>query len=231
MTGSAGLAELIASPVNLPWWLGIIGGLLVCGLLGFIQGSLITRLGLPSFVVTLGGYLGFLGLMLELANVDKTAVGGVITIDNNSPVHKLVQDSMSSTLGWVVLIVALGAFAAITLLGVRRRRANGLTAPPTGVTVLTLGVAAVGGIALVLICNQNRGSGLAFFGGTPWVVPFVALVLLFYTWMLTRTRLGRYIYAIGSNAEAARRAGISVNRIKTIAFALQPDRRHRRARL
>ena len=54
----------------------------------------------------------------------------------------------------------------------------------------------------------------------PWVVPFVALVLLFYTWLLTRTRLGRYIYAIGSNPEAARRAGISVNRIKTIAFVL-----------
>ena len=218
--GAFVIAELIAPPVNLPWWLGIIGGLLVCGLLGFIQGSLITRLGLPSFVVTLGGYLGFLGLMLELANVDKTAVGGVITIDNNSPVHKLVQDSMSPTLGWVVLIVALGAFATVTLLGVRRRRASGLTAPPTGVTLLTLGAAAVGGIVLVLICNENRGNGLAFFGGTPWVVPFVALVLLFYTWMLTRTRLGRYIYAIGSNPEAARRAGISVNRIKTIAFVL-----------
>jgi D-xylose transport system permease protein len=218
--GAFVIAELIASPVNLPWWLGIIGGLLVCGLLGFIQGSLITRLGLPSFVVTLGGYLGFLGLMLELANIDKTAVGGVITIDNNSPVHKLVQDTMSPTLGWIVLIVALGAFATMTLLGVRRRRASGLTAPPTGVTLLTLGVAAVGGIVLVLICNQNRGNGLAFFGGTPWVVPFVALVLLFYSWMLTKTRLGRYIYAIGSNPEAARRAGISVNRIKTIAFVL-----------
>ena len=218
--GAFVIAELIASPVNLPWWLGIIGGLLVCGLLGFIQGSLITRLGLPSFVVTLGGYLGFLGLMLELANIDKTAVGGVISIDNNSPVHKLVQDSMSPTLGWIVLIVALGAFATMTLLGVRRRRANGLTAPPTGVTLLTLGMAAAGGVVLVLICNQNRGNGLVFFGGTPWVVPFVALVLLFYTWMLTRTRLGRYIYAIGSNPEAARRAGISVNRIKTIAFVL-----------
>jgi D-xylose transport system permease protein len=218
--GAFVIAELIASPVNLPWWLGIIGGLLVCGLLGFIQGSLITRLGLPSFVVTLGGYLGFLGLMLELANIDKTAVGGVITIDSGSPVYKLVQANMSPTLGWVVLIVALGAFAAVTLLGVRRRRATGLTAPPTGVTLLTLGMAAVGGIALVLICNQNRGAGLVFFGGTPWVVPFVAVVLLFYTWMLTRTRLGRYIYAIGSNPEAARRAGISVNRIKTIAFVL-----------
>ena len=67
---------------------------------------------------------------------------------------------MSPTLGWIVLIVALGAFAAMTLLGVRRRRANGLTAPPTGVTLLTIGIAAAGGIVLVLICNQNRGNGL-----------------------------------------------------------------------
>jgi D-xylose transport system permease protein len=218
--GAFVIAELIANPVNLPWWLGIIGGLAACGLLGFVQGTLITRLNLPSFVVTLGGYLGFLGLMLELADIDKTAVGGVITIDPNSPVFKLVQANMSRALGWVVLIVALGIFAGVTLLSARRRRAHGLTAPPLGVTLLTIAVTAVGGIVLVVICNQNRGNGAGFFGGTPWVVPFVAVVLMFYTWLLSKTRLGRYMYAIGANPEAARRAGISVNRIKTIAFVM-----------
>jgi D-xylose transport system permease protein len=218
--GAFVIAELIASPVNLPWWLGIIGGLAACGLLGFVQGSLITRLNLPSFIVTLGGYLGFLGLMLELAQVDKTAVGGVISIDQNSPVYKLVQDNMSTTLGWVVLIVALGLFATATLLSTRRRQTQGLSTPPLGVTLMTLGATAVGGVVLILICNANRGNGAVFLGGTPWVVPFVAAILLFYTWLLTKTRLGRYMYAIGANPEAARRAGISVNRIKTIAFVL-----------
>ena len=218
--GAFVIGELIATPVSLPWWLGIIGGLATCALLGFVQGSLITRLNLPSFIVTLGGYLGFLGLMLVLASADKTAVGGVISIDQGSPVYKLVQNNMSTTLGWIVLIVALGAFATTTLLGTRRRRAQGLSTPPLGVTFMTLGATAVGGVALVLICNANRGNGIAFFGGTPWVVPFVAAILLFYTWLLTKTRLGRYMYAIGANPEAARRAGINVNRVKTIAFML-----------
>jgi D-xylose transport system permease protein len=218
--GAFVIAELIAAPVNLPWWIGIIGGLAACALLGFAQGSLITRLNLPSFVVTLGGYLGFLGLMLELAQVDKTAVGGVISIDQGSPVYKLVQDNMSTTLGWIVLIVALLLFAAVMLFGARQRRAQGLSTPPLGVTLLTLGATAIGGIVLVMVCNTNRGNGIAFYGGTPWVVPFVAAIIVFYTWLLNKTRLGRYIYAIGANPEAARRAGINVNRIKTIAFML-----------
>jgi D-xylose transport system permease protein len=218
--GAFVIAELIAGPVNLPWWLGIIGGLAVCGLIGFVQGSLVTRLNLPSFIVTLAGYLGLLGVMLELAQIDKTAVGGVISIDQGSPIYKLVNDSMSTTLGWVVLIVSLVAFAATTLLGRRRREAQGLSTPPLRVVLLTIGASTVGGVVLLLICNANRGNGIAFFGGTPWVVPFVAVILVFYTWLLAKTRLGRYMYAIGANPEAARRAGIGVNRVKTIAFVL-----------
>jgi D-xylose transport system permease protein len=218
--GAFVIAELIAAPVNLPWWLGIIGGLAACGVLGYAQGWLITRLNLPSFIVTLAGYLGFLGLMLELAQIDKTAVGGVISIDSNSPVYKLVQNNMSTTLGWVVLIVALLLFAGATLLGRPRRQSQGLSTPPFGVTLLILGASAVGGIVLLLICNANRANGIAFLGGTPWVVPFVAVILVFYTWLLTKTRLGRYMYAIGANPEAARRAGINVNRIKTTAFVM-----------
>jgi D-xylose transport system permease protein len=220
--GAFVIAELIAPPVNLPWWLGILGGLAACSFLGFVQGSLITRLNLPSFVVTLGGYLGFLGLMLELASpsVDKTAVGGVITIDPNSPVYKLVQSNMSTTLGWIVLVVALGIFAGLMLLRARQRRAQGLTAPPLGITMLTIGVTAIGGIVLMLICTANRSNGPISLKGVPWVIPFVIVILLAWTWLLARTRLGRYIYAIGANPEAARRAGINVNRIKTIAFML-----------
>jgi D-xylose transport system permease protein len=220
--GAFVIAELIAPPVNLPWWLGILGGLAACAFLGFVQGTLITRLNLPSFVVTLGGYLGFLGLMLELASssVDKTAVGGVITIDPNSPVYKLVQSNMSTTLGWIVLVVALGIFAGLMLLRARQRRAQGLSAPPLGITMLTIGVTAIGGIVLMLICTANRSNGPISLKGVPWVIPFVIVILLAWTWLLARTRLGRYIYAIGANPEAARRAGINVNRIKTIAFML-----------
>ena len=214
------IAELIAPPVSLPWWLGILGGLAACSFLGFMQGSLITRLNLPSFVVTLGGYLGFLGLMLELANVDKTAVGGVITIDTNSPVYKLVQNNMSVTLGWIVLVVALAVFAGGLLLRSKRRRDQGLTTPPLSITMLTIGITAIGGVVLLLICTANRSNGVIPLRGVPWVIPFVIVVLLAWSWLLARTRLGRYIYAIGANPEAARRAGINVNQVKTIGFML-----------
>ena len=218
--GAFVICELIAPPVNFPWWLGIICGLAATSVLGFVQGSLITRLGLPSFVVTLGGYLGFYGVMLEVASADKTAVGGVINIDPNSPVYKLVNNSMSVTLGWIILVVVVAIFAAFSLLRSRQRKAQGLTTPPLGVTLLSVGMVAVGGVALMLICSANRGLALSKINGVPYVIPVVLLVLLIFSWIMARTRPGRYIYAIGANPEAARRAGIKVNRIKTMGFVL-----------
>ncbi|HTU98834.1 MAG TPA: hypothetical protein VMF14_23485 [Solirubrobacteraceae bacterium] len=217
--GAFTIAELIGPPVNLPWWLGIIGGLIVCAGIGGIQGTLITRLSLPSFIVTLGGLLGLEGVMLELANLDKSAVGGVMSINSNSPVDQLVSSNMSVALGWIVLVIGLVVFAAVTLSRSRSRRAQGLSAPPMSITWLTIGVTSVGGVVVLLICNANRGL-LTPLRGVPWVVPFVIVVLLLSTWLLSRTRLGRYIYAIGANPEAARRAGINVARVRTIGFML-----------
>jgi len=187
---------------------------------GFIQGSLITRLNLPSFVVTLGGQLGFLGVMLILATNDSSAVGGVMSIENTSPVWKLVNGTMNMTTAWIALIVILLVFTAAQLYKHRQRTAQGLTTPPISVTMVSLGLAAVAGIVLLFICNVNRGADGAHENGVPWVLPFVAVVLAAYSWLLSRTRIGRYVYAIGANPEAARRAGINVKRIKTIAFML-----------
>lgn len=214
------IAELIASPVNFPWWLGILGGLIVATIIGAIQGTLITRLHLPSFIVTLGGLLAFEGVMIELANVDKTAVGGVIPIDSNSVVFKLVNSNMSPALGWIVLIVALVVFAAMRLVGAARRRSQGLSVPPLSVTILGVVVTAIGGVVLVVVCNVNRGSLFAKLQGVPWIVPVVIGILIIYSWLLSRTRLGRYIYAIGANPEAARRAGINVAWVRTAGFML-----------
>ena len=87
--GAFVIAELIAPPVNLVWWLGIAGGLVVCAGIGVFQGTLITRLHLPSFIVTLGGLLGLTGVFIELANIDKTAVGGVVAPHLAAAVRKL----------------------------------------------------------------------------------------------------------------------------------------------
>jgi D-xylose transport system permease protein len=215
--GAFAMVELNAAPVNLPWWLAIIGGLIACAAIGTFQGTLITRLGLPSFVVTLGGLLGFEGVMLELANVDKTAVGGVINL--HGVLYNIVNTQMSVGLSWIALIVLLALFAVAKLTDAARRRRQGLTAPPVSVTILTIVVTAIGGIVLVLICNANRGN-LTPLRGVPWVVPVVLAILLVYSVFLGRTRTGRYIYAIGGNPEAARRAGINVNIVRTLGFTL-----------
>jgi D-xylose transport system permease protein len=218
--GAFVIAELIAPPVNLVWWLGIAGGLLVCAVIGLLQGTLITRLHLPSFVVTLGGLLGFTGVIILLAQVDKTAVGGVISISTTSPVYNLVNANMSSTLSWIVLVVILGLYALVSISGAARRRKRGLSAPPLSVVLLRVGLAAVAGIVVVYICTLNRGSALVSLTGVPWVVLLVLLVIAAWSFLLARTKLGRYIYAIGANPEAARRAGINVPMVRTAAFML-----------
>jgi D-xylose transport system permease protein len=213
------IAELIAPPVNLPWWIAILAALAATGAFGALQGTLITRLGLPSFVVTLGGLLFMNGVMLELAKIDKSAVGGVIQIDSSSPIAKLVNSNMSPAVSWIALAVAVALFAAVSLSRSTRRRSQGLSAPPVGITILRIVVTAVGGIVVVVVCNLNRGA-LTPLRGVPWVIPFVLAILVACTWLLSRTRLGRYIYAIGANPEAARRAGINVARIRTAGFAI-----------
>jgi D-xylose transport system permease protein len=216
-TGGFAIAELAAPPVNLPWWLAIIAGVAATAAIGYFQGSLITRLHIPSFVVTLAGLLLFEGVLIELATIDKSAVGGVMTVSTSSPIFKLVNSNISPGVSWIALVVVLALFAALAISRAARRRAQGLSAPPLSITLLTIAVTAIGGIVVVYVCNLNRGL-LVPLKGVPWVVPFVGIVLVVYSVMLGRTRLGRYMYAIGANPEAARRAGINVQRIRRIAF-------------
>lgn len=213
------IAELIAPPVNLPWWLGIIGGVLAMGLFGLLQGLLITQLGLPSFIVTLGGQLGLAGIMLEIANIDSTAVGGVIQVNPSSPIYKLANTTMSPGLGWIVLAVCVAIFAGLTLNRNRSRRARGLHTQPLGVALLAIAAVTIGGVVLMYVCNGNR-SNLGVIEGMPWVIPYVLIIVLVYTWLMSRTRTGRYIYAVGNNPEAARRAGINVRWIVTFGFIM-----------
>jgi D-xylose transport system permease protein len=215
--GGFTIAELIAPPVNFPWWLGIICGVGVTAAIGYLQGTLITRLHVPSFVVTLAGLLFFEGVVIELATIDKQAVGGVISVSNSSPVYKLVNSNISVAASWIILAVVIAIYAAFSIRRAAHRRAQGLTAPPLSITLLQIGAAAVGGILLVYVCSINRGL-LIPLKGVPYVVPFVGIVLLVYSIFLGRTRLGRYMYAIGGNPEAARRAGINVPGVRRIAF-------------
>jgi D-xylose transport system permease protein len=209
---------LIGAPQNWVWWAGIIVGMIACLIIGAFQGTIITRLKIPSFVVTLAGLLGWQGVLIYVFDVDKGAVGGVITVSNNV-IDDLVSGTMSPAAGWILLVVLVALYGIGEVFRASRRRARGLTAPPLGITLLTVAAVAVAGVVLVYVCNLNRGS-LSPVEGVPWVIPFVLVVLVAQSFLLARTRLGRYIYAIGASPEAARRAGIHVSRIRTVAFAL-----------
>jgi ABC-type xylose transport system permease subunit len=193
-------AELVKDTAGWPWWAAIIVALLVCAAIGAFQGTIITRIGLPSFVVTLAGLLAWQGVMLMILG---TGEG-------------LVQINAS----WIVMILIVAAFGATTWFRDARRRRSGLAAPPVSLTLLKIALVAVAGVGLVLICNTNRGTAFKAVRGVPWVILIVLGVLAAWTFLLGRTKFGRYLYAIGGNAEAARRAGINLSLVRTAAFTL-----------
>jgi D-xylose transport system permease protein len=202
-----------------PWWISVIVGLIAAAAYGALQGTITARLGLPSFVVTLAGQLGLSGLLLYL--VDQTGsigAGGTITL--RDPVINAIEGSqLSGSWTWTVMIViavlgALGLFVSDF-----RRKSSGLAAPPLSITALKmLGIVAAC-LIVAYIADLNRGR-LNPIEGMPWAVLVVLAILVAWNLMLGRTRFGRYVYAIGGNAEAARRAGINVGRVRTLAFTL-----------
>ncbi len=203
-----------------PWWAAIVLGLVVTSAIGAAQGLLITRLRLPSFVVTLAGLLGWQGVLIYLCNHFGGKTGGGTLSIENSIINDIVNGNMGTTTGWIVMAVAVVVLAASMLLGDRHRRTSGMATPPFGLVVAKIVVIVGAGVVLVAICNANRGLGLTTLQGVPWVVPIVLVIVAGWTFLLDRTRFGRYMYAIGGNAEAARRAGIRVNGIRLAAFSL-----------
>ncbi|HEX4245995.1 MAG TPA: hypothetical protein VHY77_10535 [Acidimicrobiales bacterium] len=214
--GAVITAILVAPPNNLPWWAAVIVGLLATSAIGAVQGLLVIKIGLPSFIVTLAGLLGWEGVLIYLVNSHGT--GGTISI-SNSVILDLVNGTLSPIAGWIVMVVGVVVFGVFTIFRDRRRRASGLVAPPLAITGLKVGVTAIAGVALVLICNTNRSS-FAVLRGVPWALVIVAAFVVAYTVLLGRTRFGRYLYAIGGNAEAARRGGVSLGWNRFWAFTL-----------
>jgi D-xylose transport system permease protein len=215
--GAVITAILAAPPYNYPWWASIIVAMVATGAIGAVWGILVIRLNLPSFVVTLAGLLGMEGLLLYLVNAHGT--GGTIRISNTALLD-LSNGNLSQSVSWIVMIVVVALFGGLTIMRDQRRRAGGLVAPPMTVSLLKVAGVAVAGVALVWVCNINRGSVFGVLRGVPYPVPIVIGVLVLFTFMLGRTRFGRYLYAIGGNAEAARRGGVSLGWNRFWAFVL-----------
>jgi D-xylose transport system permease protein len=211
-------ATLVQPDPGWPWWAAIGAALLACAGIGAIHGLIITRLGMPAFVVTLAGYLLWFGVMIIIIGpAGGVGITGVQT--NEQIVYGIVYAYIDPVVAWIGLAVIVGLLGSFLWLRDAGRRRSGLVAPPVGLTIAKIVAVAVAGIAVVAICNVNRGTFLPIVG-VPWVVPLVLVVLAVWTVLLERTAFGRHMYAVGGNPEAARRAGINVPRVRTMAFIL-----------
>jgi D-xylose transport system permease protein len=206
----SGLAAAVMAVLNVKhgWgpYLAIAAAVAVgCGI-GLLQGSLFTRFGIPSFVVTLAGLLAWQGALLQV-------LGSTGSLNITDPkITGLANTFYSDVVGWIFLAAGLGAYGALLALGYRRRVAAGLEGEsPVGQVIRFVLVAAVA-IAAVLIFNSDRG------------VPLALLILLGFVvgmeYVVKRTGFGRHVFAVGGNAEAARRAGIRVDGVRIAVFAI-----------
>jgi ABC-type xylose transport system, permease component len=219
----AAITVQLVQPITTNWhWIpAILAGLLACTVFGLIQGTLITRLRLPSFIVTLAGYLIANGIFLKILLLGPFS--GYPNLagqsDNLSVIYHLMWGTIDPTVSWIGAGVVVLGLGLVIWLSDSRRRKSGLVAPPASLSLIKIGSIAVVAVVVVTICNSNRAN-IGTLEGVPWVIPIVLTVLGAWTVLLQRTKFGRYVYAIGGNPEAARRAGINVSLIRTVAFGL-----------
>jgi D-xylose transport system permease protein len=192
-----------------PWWLAIGVALLCTTAIGFVQALVITKAGVPSFVVTLAGLLIWSGVVLILTTQYSTA--GTIRIQNDRVVG-IANDFLSDLWGWVLGGAVVAGYALSELRKGFTRRGRRLHAKPTVVMVVQIAGLAAVTFAAVGYANKDRG--------VPQVALILGVLLVFWSFVATRLRFGRHVYAVGGSAEAARRAGINVDRVRIAVFMI-----------
>ena len=209
----SGIAGVVVAKLTFPdgsWEatgiVAIVIAVIVTALIGLFQGSFVAIIGVPSFVVTLAGLLFWQGVILY-------SIGdqGVIVIDD-SLVNNVANYFFSDRVGYLLAAIATTLFALSTLLGVVSRRRHGIRSDNMIVVALKLIGFTVVAFGAIWWANKERGFPVAFL--------LVIVLLVFWTWVAERTTFGRHVYAVGGNAEAARRAGINVRNIRIIVFMI-----------
>ncbi|MBB4932177.1 D-xylose transport system permease protein [Lipingzhangella halophila] len=204
---SAAVLAVLSVEQGLPEWLAIIAAVGTGLVVGLIHGTLFAKVGVPAFVVTLAGLLGWQGAQLYLLGDE-----GTINVGSDGVIALLTQTYFVPAIGWGIAVVVIGVYFATCTFGERRRAAAGLSAKPPAETVFRTVLLAIPIIAGVAVLNQFKGVPLAF-------LIFVGFVVAF-DLMLRKTRYGRMVYAVGGSAEGARRAGINVDLIRISVFGL-----------
>lgn len=203
---TAAIVAVLSVKSGFPALAAMAAGICVGAFIGAFNGVVVTRFGVHSLVVTLAGLLGWQGAQLYV-------LGDTGTVNLRDPIITgLAGTFFPDVIGWFAALAVVGVYAAVTLASRRRERAEGLERTSLGAVVARVAAVAVAVIAGIAVLNADRGLPLA-------VVIFLGVVVVFHL-LTKKTRFGRYLFAIGGNAEAARRAGIKVERVKVAAFVL-----------
>ena len=220
----AGIFIVLVHNYHVNWIAALLIALLTGFTIGTFIGIFVARVGIPSFVVTLGLFLGFQGLQLIIIGS-----GGAYRIGDETPeVSAIMNKNLPIPLGWTFLAIALALAIGIALWDRSRRTAAGVANRPLALMWARLGAISIAGVLFVGLLSLNRApsrgslNGVAIqsnaIEGVPIVVPIAVAILWAGTFVLDRTRFGRHLYAVGGNPEAARRAGIKVATIRMAAF-------------
>jgi D-xylose transport system permease protein len=209
----SGIAGVIVAKLQIPdgnWEVtgvaAILIGVAACALIGAGHGSIVAKVGVPSFAITLAGLLFWQGVILKSIGQQ-----GVIGIEDETMID-VANYFFPATAGWVIAAVIIGVYAASALWGVVNRRRHGITSDYLPLVAFRIAAVAAATLFVVYVCNKERGF--------PFAGLLMLILLVFWTYVAKRTTFGRHVYAVGGNAEAARRAGINVARVRIVVFMI-----------
>ena len=205
------LIGVVANP-----WAEILLAVCVGTAIGCITGFLVSKIGMPSFVVTLALFLIWQGAILQLIGE-----GGVFGLADSKVLLDVANGNLPVWASWLLFLLACGGYAAVAMGRHQSRLRRGLVAKPTAIVLAQVGaIVVLGGLATWALTRNRSSNDFVEIAGVPYVVPIVLVLLVAGTYVLDRTRYGRHIYAVGGNAEAARRAGINVTKVRASVFVI-----------
>jgi D-xylose transport system permease protein len=214
---SAAAAVILLLGIAPNAWAEMVLAICVGTGIGSLTGFLVSKIGMPSFVVTLALFIAWYGVILLL-------IGdlGELSIRQSSVLFDVANGNLNTVGSWILFVVAGGGYAVVVLFRHFSRIRKGLVAQPTTLTLVKVGIVVVLGAAATYLLTLNRSPNpdLTTIAGVPFVVPIILVLLVAGTFVLDRTRYGRHIYAVGGNTEAARRAGINVDKIRMSVFVI-----------
>jgi D-xylose transport system permease protein len=197
-------------------WIEMLLAVTIGGAIGTLTGFLVARVKIPSFVITLALFLTWQGVILKLIGT-----GGVLGISTSPVLDNVANGNLNTWQSWLLYALAAGGYAAASISRYLSRTRRGNITQPLTIVMTKVATAVIGGAVATQLLTLNRSRNPdTTLAGIPYVVPLVLVLLVAGTYVLSRTKYGLHVYAVGGNSEAARRAGIDVSKIKASVFVI-----------